>query len=223
MQGQYSKCCQQYSLLNMMFWNKMSCVKWVHVPRDQRITCDVGHHESFICFSPSLQSLSNSVYLQPDTSTSRKEILTKQVFRLLSLSSLLFLSLLILFFKTQKHFWFFLLCVSLLSNQWPCAINSTFTVNLWFCSHPNHPLLDYLRAFRRVPLPSVSPVSSEVLSDHDFRTSHFFFFFFFLPVAQMDSSNLICELISYWYPNNQSRLNNPWKLSVYHLCLYLLL
>ena len=106
------------------------------------------------------------------------EILTKQVFSLLSLSSLLFLLLLILFFKTQKHFWFFLLCVSLLSNQWPCAINSTFTMNLWFCSHPNHPLLDYLRAFRRVPLPSVSPVSYEVLSDHDFRTSHFFFFCF---------------------------------------------
>lgn len=96
------------------------------------------------------------------------EILTKWVFSLLSFITLLFLSLLILFFKTQRHFWFVLLPLSLLSNQWPCAINSTFTMNLWFCSGPSHPPLDYLRALRRVPLSSVSPVSSEVLSKHDF-------------------------------------------------------
>lgn len=170
MQGQYSKCCQQYSLLNMMFWNKMSCVKWAHVPRDQRITYDVGHHESFICFSLSLQSLCNSVRSQPDTWTSKRsaEILTKRVFGLPSFITLLFLSLLILFFKTQRHFWFFLLSISLLSNQWPCAINSASTMNLWFCSSPHQPPLDYLWAFWRVPLSSVSPMSSEVLSKHNF-------------------------------------------------------
>lgn len=176
-------------------------------------------------FSFSLQSLCNAVCSQPDTWTSVKEIQQRYSQNESSVTfSYYFLPP---FFNTilwnSKAL---LICppsLSFLSNQWPCAINSTFTMNLsdFVQAHPHPPWLS--KSFTEGPLSSVSPVSSEVLSKHDFSTSHFFSF----PLegshspqnshpvmrAQMDSSNLICELISYWYPNNQSRLSKLHRLS----------